>query len=69
MKVFIVSPSRSISKAIPPLGGDFPEFFTDQETAEKVRDHWAMRYRIRFDVYEVEARITRKVRRTSAVGP
>lgn len=68
MKVFVVSPSRSISKAFHsdvdhPENGGGHEFFLDQETAEYVRDRWAKRYLIAFEVYEVEARITRKVKR------
>lgn len=74
MKMFIVSPSRSISKAFDshvddPQNGGGHEFFLDLKTAEYVRDRWAKRYLIRFEVYEVEARITRKVPCPSVAGP
>jgi hypothetical protein len=69
MRVYIVSPSRSISKAFPPdeSAGPFPTVFLDVLVALNVRDYWNKRYGIgdcHFEVYEVEARITKKVPRS-----
>ena len=67
MKVWIVSPSPSIRKAVPPMGSDpFPMFFTSRRVAMEVAAHWSLTYMIDYRAYEVEAKITRKLKSLAA---
>jgi hypothetical protein len=69
MKVWIVSASPSIRKAVPPMGCDpFPTFFPSRQVAMEVAAHWSMTYMLDYRAYEVEAKITRKLKRHAAAG-
>lgn len=67
MKVWVVSLSPSIKKAVPPMGRDpFPMFFTSERVAREIARHWSMTYALDFRAYEVEAVITRKLKPLAA---